>query len=231
MSSPLHILLCPPHYTFCCVLPTTHPAVFSPLDTLLCSPHYTPCCVLPTTHPAVFSPLYTLLCSPHYTPCCVLPTVHPAVFSPLHTLLCSPHYTPYCVLPTTHPAVFSSPHILLCSPHYKPCCVLPTTHPVVKKVLRTHLPSDVILISATSAGVPTNAPMPPAVTPIKAFMAKLGGFPSLAATETNTSLVSCSGACLYYMCQPTPLPKTKQNKKQKHLDLFQKHVLKFGNVP
>ena len=173
----------------------------------LSSPHYTSCCVLHI----LFSLQHILLCHPHYTSCCVLPTTHSAVFSPLHILLCSPHYTFCCVLPTAHPVVFSPLHILLCHPLYASCCVLPTTHPVVNKVLRTHLPSDVILISATSAGVPTNAPMPPAVTPIKAFMAKLGGFPSLAATETNTSLVSCSGACLYYMCQPTPLPKTKQN--------------------
>ena len=150
------------------------------------------------------------LSSPHYTSCCVLHIL----FSLQHILLCHPHYTFCCVLPTAHPVVFSPLHILLCHPLYASCCVLPTTHPVVKKVLRTHLPSDVILISATSAGVPTNAPMPPAVTPIKAFMAKLGGFPSLAATETNTSLVSCSGACLYYMCQPTPLPKTKNKLKK-----------------
>ena len=40
-----------------------------------------------------------------------------------------------------------------------------------------YLPSDVILIRDTSAGVPTNAPIPPAVIPMAAFVKKLGGFP------------------------------------------------------
>lgn len=42
-----------------------------------------------------------------------------------------------------------------------------------------YLPSAVILISEISAGVPTNAPIPPAVHPITAFMKKFGFTPSL----------------------------------------------------
>jgi len=37
-----------------------------------------------------------------------------------------------------------------------------------------NLPSAVILIKATSAGVPTNAPTQPAVMPSTAFTIKLG---------------------------------------------------------
>ena len=43
----------------------------------------------------------------------------------------------------------------------------------------TYLPSAVILIRDISAGVPTKAPMAPAVRPIPAFVAKFGGLPSL----------------------------------------------------
>ena len=39
-------------------------------------------------------------------------------------------------------------------------------------------PSDVILMSATSAGVPTKAPVAPAVIPSPALVRKLGGLPS-----------------------------------------------------
>ena len=39
-------------------------------------------------------------------------------------------------------------------------------------------PSDVILMRATSAGVPTKAPVAPAVIPRPALVRKLGGLPS-----------------------------------------------------
>lgn len=51
-----------------------------------------------------------------------------------------------------------------------------------------YLPSAVIRISATSAGVPTNAPVAPAVIPIRAFMKKLGGVPSALDMRSNRTV-------------------------------------------
>ena len=45
--------------------------------------------------------------------------------------------------------------------------------------MTSHLPSAVILIRDISAGVPMNAPTPPATIPITALVAKFGFLPSL----------------------------------------------------
>ena len=42
-----------------------------------------------------------------------------------------------------------------------------------------YLPSDVMRMRATSAGVPTNAPTAPAAIPIPALMKNDGGLPSV----------------------------------------------------
>ena len=56
---------------------------------------------------------------------------------------------------------------------------------VLFSVYKPYLPSAVILMSATSAGVPTNAPTPPADIPIAALTKKLGGFPSFLQKYSN----------------------------------------------
>ena len=49
-------------------------------------------------------------------------------------------------------------------------------------------PSAVMRMRATSAGVPTKAPVAPAVMPISAFIRKLGGVPSGLVMRSNSTV-------------------------------------------
>lgn len=68
----------------------------------------------------------------------------------------------------------------------------------------SHRPSAVIRISATSAGVPTNAPVAPAVIPIRALRRKFGGSPFNVPPPTSKSAVSSAVSFQWDRCVGTP---------------------------
>ena len=177
------------------------------------------------------------LSSPHYTSCCVLHIL----FSLQHILLCHPHYTSCCVLPTTHSAVFSPQHILLCSPHYTSCCVIPSTHPAVFSPLHTQLWRKCWGLTFRQTSF-WSAPPPlvfqqtlqchPQWRQSRPSWQSWEVFPLWRPQKQTLHLSHAVGHACIICASPHHFQKQKINKKNlKYLDLFQRHVLKFGNVP